>query len=215
MRVVIAEDSVLFREGLARLLEGAGYEVAGRAGDATELLRLVETHRPDIVVTDIRMPPTHTVEGLQAAAIIKEKHSDVAIMLLSQYVETTHAIKLLERGGEGVGYLLKDRVSDVRQFVDAVQRVAAGGSAIDSEVVSQLFARKRRKDLVDELTDRERETLRLMAEGRSNSAIASLLHMSEKTVEGHVRSIFSKLQLEPAADDHRRVLAVLTYLKAN
>ena len=215
MRVVIAEDSVLFREGLARLLEGAGYEVAGRAGDATELLRLVETHRPDIVVTDIRMPPTHTVEGLQAAAVIREKHSDVAILLLSQYIETTHAIKLLERGGEGVGYLLKDRVSDVRQFVDAVQRVAAGGSAIDSEVVSQLFARKRRKDLVDELTDRERETLRLMAEGRSNSAIASLLHMSEKTVEGHVRSIFSKLQLEPAADDHRRVLAVLTYLKAN
>ena len=215
MRVVIAEDSVLFREGLARLLEGAGFEVAGRTGDATELLRLVESHRPDIVVTDIRMPPTHTVEGLQAAAVIREKHSDVAIMLLSQYVETTHAIKLLERGGEGVGYLLKDRVSDVRQFVDAVQRVAAGGSAIDSEVVSQLFARKRRKDLVDELTERERETLKLMAEGRSNSAIASLLHMSEKTVEGHVRSIFSKLQLEPTADDHRRVLAVLTYLKAN
>lgn len=214
MRVVIAEDSVLFREGLARLLEGAGFEVAGRAGDATELLRLADSQLPDIVVTDIRMPPTHTVEGLQAAAVIRDRHPHVAILLLSQYIETTHALKLLERGGEGVGYLLKDRVSDVRQFVDAVRRVAAGGSAIDSEVVSQLFARKRRKDLVDELTERERETLRLMAEGRSNSAIASLLHMSEKTVEGHVRSIFSKLQLEPAADDHRRVLAVLTYLKA-
>jgi DNA-binding NarL/FixJ family response regulator len=214
VRVVIAEDSALFREGLARLLEGAGLEVAGRAADGSELMRLVEAQVPDIVVTDIRMPPTHTIEGLAAAAEIREKHPDVAVLLLSQYVETTHALKLLERGGNGVGYLLKDRVADVRQFVDAVRRVAAGGSVIDTEVVSQLFARKRRKDLVDELTDRERETLRLMAEGRSNSAIASSLHMSEKTVEGHVRSIFSKLQLEPAAEDHRRVLAVLTYLKA-
>jgi DNA-binding NarL/FixJ family response regulator len=214
VRVVIAEDSALFREGLARLLEGAGIEVAGRAADGRELMRLVEAQAPDIVVTDIRMPPTHTVEGLAAAAEIRERHPDVAVLLLSQYVETTHALKLLERGGDGVGYLLKDRVADVRQFVDAVRRVAAGGSVIDTEVVSQLFARKRRKDLVDELTDRERETLRLMAEGRSNSAIASSLHMSEKTVEGHVRSIFSKLQLEPAAEDHRRVLAVLTYLKA-
>jgi serine/threonine-protein kinase len=214
VRVVIAEDSALFREGLARLLEGAGLEVTGRAADGPDLMRLVEAQVPDIVVTDIRMPPTHTVEGLVAAAEIRERHPDVAVMLLSQYVETTHALKLLEQGGHGVGYLLKDRVSDVRQFVDAVRRVAAGGSVIDTEVVSQLFARKRRKDLVDELTDRERETLRLMAEGRSNSAIASSLHMSEKTVEGHVRSIFSKLQLEPAAEDHRRVLAVLTYLKA-
>ena len=214
MRVVIAEDSALFREGLARLLEGAGCEVAGRAADGAELIRMVEAYVPDIVVTDIRMPPTHTTEGLVAAAEIRDRHPDVAVLLLSQYVETTHALKLLERGGDGVGYLLKDRVSDVRQFVDAVRRVAAGGSVIDTEVVSQLFARKRRKDLVDELTDRERETLRLMAEGRSNSAIASSLHMSEKTVEGHVRSIFSKLQLEPAAEDHRRVLAVLTYLKA-
>ena len=214
MRVVIAEDSVLFREGLARLLEGAGCEVTGRAGDAAELLRVVDATPPDIVVTDIRMPPTHTVEGLQAAAEIRDRHPGVAVLLLSQYVETAHALKLLERGGEGVGYLLKDRVLDVRQFVDAVRRVAAGGSAIDPDVVSQLFSRRRRKDLLDELTDRERETLRLMAEGRSNSAIASSLHMSEKTVEGHVRSIFSKLQLEPAADDHRRVLAVLTYMKA-
>ncbi|TMD18824.1 MAG: response regulator transcription factor [Chloroflexi bacterium] len=214
MRVVIAEDSALFREGLARLLEGAGCEVAGRAADGRELVKLVEASVPDIVVTDIRMPPTHTIEGLVAAAEIRDRHPEVAVLLLSQYVETTHALKLLERGGDGVGYLLKDRVSDVRQFVEAVRRVAAGGSVIDPEVVSQLFARKRRKDLVDELTERERETLRLMAEGRSNSAIASSLHMSEKTVEGHVRSIFSKLQLEPAAEDHRRVLAVLTYLKA-
>ena len=214
MRVVVAEDSALFREGLARLLEGAGCEVAGRAADGGELMRLVEAEVPDIVITDIRMPPTHTIEGLLAAAEIRDRHPDMAVLLLSQYVETTHALKLLERGGDGVGYLLKDRVSDVRQFVDAVRRVAAGGSVIDPEVVSQLFARKRRKDLVDELTERERETLRLMAEGRSNSAIASSLHMSEKTVEGHVRSIFSKLQLEPAAEDHRRVLAVLTYLKA-
>jgi len=214
MRVVIAEDSALFREGLARLLEGVGCEIAGRAADGGELVKLVAAKVPDIVVTDIRMPPTHTIEGLVAAAEIREKHPEVAVLLLSQYVETTHALKLLERGGDGVGYLLKDRVSDVRQFVDAVRRVAAGGSVIDPEVVSQLFARKRRKDLVDELTERERETLRLMAEGRSNSAIASSLHMSEKTVEGHVRSIFSKLQLEPAAEDHRRVLAVLTYLKA-
>ena len=214
MRVVIAEDSALFREGLARLLEGAGCEVAGRAADGRELVKLVEASVPDIVVTDIRMPPTHTIEGLVAAAEIRDRHPEVAVLLLSQYVETTHALKLLERGGDGVGYLLKDRVSDVRQFVEALRRVAAGGSVIDPEVVSQLFARKRRKDLVDELTERERETLRLMAEGRSNSAIASSLHMSEKTVEGHVRSIFSKLQLEPAAEDHRRVLAVLTYLKA-
>ncbi len=222
MRVVIAEDAALFREGLARLLEGAGCEVAGRAGcevagraaDGHELIQLVDTHKPDIVVTDIRMPPTHTTEGLVAAAEIRDRHPNVAVLLLSQYIETTHALKLLERGGGGVGYLLKDRVSDVRQFVDALRRVAAGGSVIDPEVVTQLFARKRRKDLVDELTERERETLRLMAEGRSNSAIASALHMSEKTVEGHVRSIFSKLQLEPAVEDHRRVLAVLTYLKA-
>ena len=214
MRVVIAEDAALFREGLARLLEGAGCEVAGRAADGHELIQLVDTHKPDIVVTDIRMPPTHTTEGLVAAAEIRDRHPNVAVLLLSQYIETTHALKLLERGGGGVGYLLKDRVSDVRQFVDALRRVAAGGSVIDPEVVTQLFARKRRKDLVDELTERERETLRLMAEGRSNSAIASALHMSEKTVEGHVRSIFSKLQLEPAVEDHRRVLAVLTYLKA-
>ncbi len=205
---------MLFREGLAKLLEGAGYEIVGRTGDGSELLPPAKEKRPDIVITDIRMPPTHTVEGLVAAVEIRRRNPQVAVVLLSQYVETTHALKLLEHGAGGIGYLLKDRVSDVRQFVDSIRRVAAGGSAIDSEVVSELLSRRRRHDLIGELTDRERETLRLMAEGRSNSAIASSLHMSEKTVEGHVRSIFSKLELEPAADDHRRVLAVLTYLRA-
>jgi DNA-binding NarL/FixJ family response regulator len=214
MRVVIAEDSVLFREGLVKLLEGMGFEVAGRATDGEELLALVETKSPDLVITDIRMPPAHSVEGLQAAAEIRRRHPRVAVVLLSQYVETTHALKLLEQGSDGIGYLLKDSVSDVREFVDAVRRVAAGGSAIDPEVVSELLGRKRRRDIIADLTDRERDTLKLMAEGRSNSAIASALHMSEKTVEGHIRTIFSKLELEPAADDHRRVLAVLTYLRA-
>ncbi len=214
MRVVIAEDSVLFREGLVKLLEGVGFEVAGRAADGEELLALVETKSPDLVIADIRMPPTHSVEGLRAAAEIRRRHPRVAVVLLSQYVETTHALKLLEQGTDGIGYLLKDSVSDVHEFVDAVRRVAAGGSAIDPEVVSELLGRKRRRDVIADLTDRERDTLKLMAEGRSNSAIASALHMSEKTVEGHIRTIFSKLQLEPAADDHRRVLAVLTYLRA-
>ncbi|HEV2216018.1 MAG TPA: response regulator transcription factor [Candidatus Dormibacteraeota bacterium] len=214
MRVVIAEDSALFREGLAKLLEGMDFEVVGRAKDGEELLALVETKSPDLVIADIRMPPAHSVEGLQAAVEIRRRHPRVPVVLLSQYVETTHALKLLEQGTDGIGYLLKDSVSDVREFVDAVRRVAAGGSAIDPEVVSELLGRKRRRDVIADLTDRERDALKLMAEGRSNSAIASALHMSEKTVEGHIRTIFSKLQLEPAADDHRRVLAVLTYLGA-
>lgn len=214
MRVAVADDSVLFREGLARLLEASGMEVSGRAADAVQLEQMVDAHPPDIVITDIRMPPTHTTEGLVAAARIRERHPEVAVLLLSQYVETSHAMRLLERGAGRIGYLLKDRVSDVRDFIDAVRRVAAGGSAIDPEVVSQLVVRRRQTDLVGELTDREREVLNLMAEGRSNTAIGSILHMSEKTVEGHVGSIFSKLGLEPAAEDHRRVLAVLTYLKA-
>jgi serine/threonine-protein kinase len=214
MRIGLADDSVLFREGLARLLESAGFDVVGRAGDASELLAIVDAQRPDIAITDIRMPPTHTTEGLVAAVEIRERHPEVAVLLLSQYVETTHALRLLERGAARVGYLLKDRVSDVREFIDAVRRVGNGGSAIDPEVVAQLVVRRRRSDLVGDLSDREREVLGLMAEGRSNAAIGAALHMSEKTVEGHVRSIFSKLALEPAAEDHRRVLAVLTYLKA-
>jgi DNA-binding NarL/FixJ family response regulator len=212
--VAVADDSVLFREGLARLLEMSGMHVTGRAADADELLALVDGSRPDIVITDIRMPPTHTTEGLVAAAQIRERHPDVAVLLLSQYVETTHALRLLERGAGHIGYLLKDRVVDVREFIDAVRRVAGGGSAIDPEVVSQLLVRRRRRDLVADLSDRERQVLHLMAEGRSNAAISASLHLSEKTVEGHVRSIFSKLDLEPATEDHRRVLAVLTYLKA-
>lgn len=214
MRVVVADDSTLFREGLARLLEASGIEVTGRAADAVQLEAMVDEDPPDIVITDIRMPPTHTTDGLVAAAHIRDRHPEVAVLLLSQYVETSHALRLLEHGAGRIGYLLKDRVSDVRDFVDAVRRVASGGSAIDPEVVSQLVVRRRRRDLVEELSDRERDVLTLMAEGRSNTAIGASLHLSEKTVEGHVRSMFSKLGLEPAAEDHRRVLAVLTYLKA-
>jgi DNA-binding NarL/FixJ family response regulator len=214
VRVALADDSVLFREGVAQLLEGSGFEVVGRAGDGADLLAIVESKRPDIAITDIRMPPTHTIEGLETAVQIRERHPAVAVLLLSQYVETTHALRLLEKGAGRLGYLLKDRVSDVREFVDAVRRIAAGGSAIDPEVVTQLVVRRRRRDLVGELTEREREVLKLMAEGRSNSAIGALTHTSLKTVEGHVRNIFMKLELEPADEDHRRVLAVLTYLKA-
>jgi DNA-binding NarL/FixJ family response regulator len=214
VRVALADDSVLFREGVAKLLEGSGFLVVGRAGDGAELLAIVESERPDIAITDIRMPPTHTIEGLETAVQIRERHPAQAVLLLSQYVETTHALRLLEKGAGGLGYLLKDRVSDVREFVNAVRRIAAGGSAIDPDVVAQLVVRRRRRDLVGELTEREREVLKLMAEGRSNSAIAALTHTSLKTVEGHVRNIFMKLELEPADEDHRRVLAVLTYLKA-
>ena len=212
MRVAIADDAVLFREGLARVLEASGLQVVGRAGDVQELMALVQAENPDVVITDIRMPPGHSTEGLIAAREIRERHPNVAVLLLSQYVETTHALRLLERGAGSIGYLLKDRVSDIRDFVDAIRRVAQGGSAIDPEVVSELLVRRRQHDLVGGLSDREREVLNLMAEGRSNAAIGTTLHMSEKTVEGHVRSIFSKLQLEPTADDHRRVLAVLMYL---
>src|SRR5437870_11185008 len=172
-------------------------DVVGRAADAPQLMSLVEAQKPDIVITDIRMPPSHTTEGLAAAAEIRERHPEVAVLLLSQYVETTHALRLLEHGAARIGYLLKDRVSDVRDFTDAVRRVAAGGSAIDPEVVSQLLVRRRRRDLVGELSARERDVLNLMAEGRSNAAIGTSLHLSQKTVEGHARSIFSKFALEP------------------
>ncbi|HYH58639.1 MAG TPA: response regulator transcription factor [Thermoleophilaceae bacterium] len=214
MRVVVAEDSVLLREGIVRILEDAGLEVAGQAGDAEELLRKVRAHKPDVAITDVRMPPTHTDEGLRAAHEIRSELPDVGVLVLSQYVEQGYALDLLADNAAGVGYLLKDRVGDVDAFLDAVRRVADGGSALDPEVVSQLLGRKRRDDPLDELTPREREVLGQMAEGRSNQAIAAALVVTERAVEKHVTSIFSKLGLTNTPSDHRRVLAVLAYLNA-
>ena len=211
-RVIVAEDSTLFREGIVRLLTDHGFDVAGQVGDADALLELVEADPPDVVVTDIRMPPTGTTEGLVAAQRIRKEHPGVGVLVLSQYVETRHAMKLLEETPERVGYLLKDRVSDLDDFIDAVGRIARGGSAIDPEVVGRLLGRSRERSAIDGLTQREREILGLMAEGRSNQAISERLFLSPKTVETHVGAIFSKLELLPAADDHRRVLAVLLYL---
>jgi DNA-binding NarL/FixJ family response regulator len=214
MRVVIADDAVLFREGLARVLEGGGIEVVAQAGDAERLLALVRVDPPDAVVVDIRMPPTHTCEGLDAARRIRAEHAPVGVLVLSQYVEPHHAMQLLEDGAGGVGYLLKDRVADIGEVVEAVRRVAAGGSVIDPEVVTQLVGRRRARDPLQELTGREREVLALMAEGRSNQAICQRLFLSPKTVETHVRSIFTRLDLPATPDDHRRVLAVLAFLRA-
>src|SRR5689334_5039377 len=214
LRVVIADDSVLLREGLSRLLEESGFEVAGQAGDAEDLLRKVGAHRPDVAVVDVRMPPTHTDEGLQAARRIRADHPGTGVLVLSQYVEEAYALDLLSDTTERTGYLLKDRVSDVDTFADAVRRVAAGGSALDPEVVSLLLGRRRRHDPLEALTAREREVLGLMAEGRSNAAIADTLVVTERAVEKHVTSIFSKLDLPPTVEDHRRVLAVLAYLRA-
>jgi DNA-binding NarL/FixJ family response regulator len=214
MRVVIADDAVLFREGLARVLEAAGIHVAGQVGDAEQLLARVRAEPPDAAVVDIRMPPTHTREGLDAARRIHAGHPRVGVLVLSQYVEPHHAVQLLEDGARGVGYLLKDRVTDVGEVVDAVRRVAGGGSVIDPEVVAQLLGRRRARNPIEELTDREREVLALMAEGRSNQAISQRLFLSPKTVEAHVRSIFTRLDLAATPDDHRRVLAVLAFLRA-
>jgi len=213
VRVVLAEDSVLLREGIARILGEAGIEVVGQAGDADDLLRKVRAHKPDVAITDIRMPPTHTDEGLRAAHEIRAELPDVGVLVLSQYVEEGYALDLLADNAAGVGYLLKDRVGDVDAFLDAVRRVADGGSALDPEVVSQLLGRKRRDDPLDELTAREREVLGLMAEGRSNHAIAETLVVTARAVEKHVTSIFSKLDLVNTPEDHRRVLAVLAYLR--
>jgi DNA-binding NarL/FixJ family response regulator len=213
VRVVIAEDAVLFREGLARVLEAAGIGVAAQVGDAQSLLAQVRADPPDAVVVDIRMPPTHSSEGLDAAQRIRAEHPGVGVLVLSQYVEPHHAMQLLEGGAGGVGYLLKDRVADVGEVVDAVQRVAAGGSVIDPEVVAQLVSRRRTRDPLQELTDRERQVLALMAEGRSNQAIGQRLFLSPKTVEAHVHSIFTRLDLHATPDDHRRVLAVLAFLR--
>ena len=213
-RAVLAEDSALFREGLTRLLTDAGYDVVATAADAGELLRQVRGHRPDVVVTDIRMPPTHTTEGLAAALQIRREFPGVAVLVLSQYVETTYAVKLLGDNPRGVGYLLKDRVANSRELCEAIQRVLRGGSVIDPEVVAELLGRRRDRDPVAELTDRERQILALMAEGRSNQAICERLILSSRTVETHVAHIFTKLALPPSTDDHRRVLAVLAYLRS-
>jgi DNA-binding NarL/FixJ family response regulator len=214
VRVVVAEDSVLLREGIVRLLSESGLEVVGQAGDAEDLLRKAGAHRPDVVIADIRMPPDNTDDGLRAAIVIRERHPGTGVLVLSAYVEEAYALELVGDDASGIGYLLKDRVADVEGFVDAVRRVAAGGSALDPEVVSSLLGRTRRVDPLDELTGREREVLELMAEGRSNRAIAEGLVITERAVEKHVTSIFGKLGLEPTAEDHRRVLAVLTFLRS-
>ena len=214
MRIVLGEDSVLLREGIARLLEDSGFDIVGRAGDAEDLLRKVRAHKPDVAIVDIKMPPTHTDEGLRAARTIRSELPQTAVLVLSQYVEEEYALDLLSDSAEGVGYLLKDRVADVDRFVDSIRRVAGGGSALDPEIVSRMLGRRRRDDPLDELSQRERQVLALMAEGRSNRAIAAELVITERAVEKHVTAIFSKLDLPATADDHRRVLAVRVYLKA-
>src|ERR1700741_3306829 len=211
VRVVIADDSVLLREGLSRLLEESGFEVAGQSGDGEDLLRKVGAHRPDVAVVDVRMPPTHTDEGLRAAHRIRPEHPAPAVLVLSAYVDEANALELLSESTQSTGYLLKDRIADVETFTDAVRRVADGGSALDPEVVALLLGRRRREDPLAELTPREREVLGLMAEGRTNSAMADALVVTERAVEKHVTGIFSKLRLPPAAGDHRRVLAVLAF----
>jgi DNA-binding NarL/FixJ family response regulator len=211
VRVVIAEDTVLLREGLAGLLEDAGEQVVGRAGDAAALLALVGEHAPDLAVVDVRMPPDYDDEGTRAAAEIRRTHPGTGVLMLSQHIETRHIVELVASGG-GFGYLLKDRVLDVDDFLDAARRVASGGSALDPKVVATLVSPG--ASALDELTPREREVLGLMAEGRTNAGIAKRLWLTEKTVETHIRTILMKLGLQTSEDDHRRVLAVLTYLRA-
>ncbi len=210
--MIVADDSVLVREGVTRLLEGAGYEVVGQAADREELMRKTRAHKPDIAIVDIRMPPTGTDEGLRAAREIREEMPGTGVLVLSAYLEEEYALELVGEDAAGVGYLLKDRISDGDRFAEAVRRVAEGGSALDPEVVSQMLGRRRAEDPLEKLTPREREVLALMAEGRSNQAIADALVISERAVEKHVTSIFAKLELPPAAEDHRRVLAVLAFL---
>jgi DNA-binding NarL/FixJ family response regulator len=212
VRVVVADDSTLLREGVVRLLEEAEIEVVGQAADAEELMRKVRAHKPDVAVVDVRMPPTHTDEGLRAAREIRTELPEVAVLVLSQYVEVAYARELLAESAESVGYLLKDRVADVATLTDAVHRVGGGGSVLDPEVVSQMLGRQRRDDPLAELTPREREVLGLMAEGRSNGAIAAKLVVTDRAVEKHVTAIFSKLELTSSSEDHRRVLAVLRFL---
>jgi DNA-binding NarL/FixJ family response regulator len=213
VRAVIAEDSVLMREGLSRLLTEAGIEIVGQAGDAEDLLRKTRAHKPDVVVTDIRMPPTQTDEGLRAARIIREELPQTGVLVLSEYVEETYAVELLGNNAEGVGYLLKDRIVDVERFTEAVERVSQGGSVLDPEVVSHMLGRRRRQDPLAGLTPREREVLALVAEGYTNSAIAEQLVVTERAVQKHVTNIFGKVGLGPAPEHNRRVLAVLAYLR--
>jgi DNA-binding NarL/FixJ family response regulator len=214
MRVVIAEDSVLLREGIVRLLADAGFDVVAAVGDGPALVEAVEQHRPRISIVDVRMPPSFRDEGLRAAIEARQRVPESTVLVLSQYVEERYASELLEGGADGVGYLLKDRVADVGDFLRAVRQVAEGGTVLDPEVVTQLMARRRRGNLLEELTPREHEVLALMAEGRSNSSIAESLSVSDGAVEKHVSNIFSKLGLPPADSTHRRVLAVLAYLRS-
>jgi DNA-binding NarL/FixJ family response regulator len=213
MRVILADDSVLFREGLARVLEEDGFDVVGQVATSEELFEVAATASADVAIVDIRMPPTHTLEGLEAAVTIRSRWPALAVLVLSGYIETQHVMRLISGGGRGVGYLLKDRVSDLSNFRAAVRSVGKGGSVVDPEVITRLVGRNQGRDALSELTERERVVLAMMAQGRSNLAISERLGMSLKTVETHVHSIFGKLELEPAHDDHRRVLAVLTYLR--
>ena len=213
MRLILADDAALFREALASALRAAGHEIVGEAGDATGIAELVGRTRPDVVLLDVRMPPTRTTEGLDAAVRIREVAPSVGVLILSQDVQTQHVVRLLRDSPEGVGYLLKDRVARLADFLEAVERVGAGGFVVDPEVVATLFGRRRPPGPLDELTARERDVLEEMAEGRSNQAIGERLALSERTVEANIRVILSKLGLEPDAGQHRRVLAVLTYLR--
>jgi DNA-binding NarL/FixJ family response regulator len=214
MRVIVGEDSVLFREGIVRVLDEAGFEVVAQVGDAEELVQEVAAHKPDVAIVDIRMPPTETDDGLRAAIEIRRRLPETGVVVLSQYLVEGYALDLIADTAEGTGYLLKDRVGDVERFADSVRRVGEGGSALDPEVVAQVLGRRRRDDPLAELTEREHEVLSLMAEGRSNQAIAEQLQVSERAVEKHVTRIFGKLRLTPAAEDHRRVLAVLAFLRS-
>jgi DNA-binding NarL/FixJ family response regulator len=214
MRVVLADDTMLLREGVALLLGQAGFEVVGQAGNAEEIVETVASTRPEAAIVDLRMPPTHTDEGIKAALAIRQQHPGTGVLVLSQHADVGLAMKLLADGADGIGYMLKDRVADLEDFADAIRRVAAGGSALDPTIVSQLLSKRREKGPLDELTGREREVLELMAEGRSNQGIAERLEISERGVQKHVTSILDKLGIPGGTDDHRRVLAVLTFLRA-